>query len=163
MRRMLRVVKFCIERPKRWKFFHRTGCRVRVADGADLSLRFLEVLYVATRARDVAGELHLRRVIFACMADEARKPGVLFIIVAELRIITFRKLEFYLSRFGNGRRSCGRVQRRLLWRRTAGGKIERSGEHGECDRRELRCPHCGRAVRFGVVAFRSHYFFSSLP
>ena len=84
MLRVLRVVKLCIERPERRELFHRTGRRVRMADGADLSLRFLEVLYVATGARDVAGELHLRRVIFACVADQARKPGMLLVVVAEL-------------------------------------------------------------------------------
>lgn len=55
-----------------------------MADGADLSLRLLEVLNMATGARDVAGEFHLGFVILAGMADEARKPGVLLIFVAEL-------------------------------------------------------------------------------
>lgn len=84
VRRVLRVVEFCVKRSKRWKFFHRTSRRVRMADGADLSLRLLEVLNMATGARDVAGEFHLGFVILAGMADEARKPGVLLIFVAEL-------------------------------------------------------------------------------
>lgn len=84
MRRVLRVVKLCIERPERWKFFHRTGRRVRMADSADLSLRLLEMLDVATRARDVAGELHLGFVILAGMTNQAREPGMLFIFVAEI-------------------------------------------------------------------------------
>lgn len=100
-----------------------------MADRADLPLRVFKMLDVATCAWDVACEFHMRGIVLADMADEAWQSGVLLVLVAELRIIGLRKIEFYLRRLRLGRLRCRnmRVFRRRL--RSARGEIERCGEN----------------------------------
>ena len=99
---MFRMIEPDVETLQRWKRFHLSTLRVRVADGTDLTCLIRELLLMTTRARRVrilARQHRSRFVVLATMTEQTWQPRVFRIVVFELRVIRLRK-ELRLA--GNG-------------------------------------------------------------
>ena len=99
---MFRMIEPDVETLQRWKRFHLSTLRVRVADGTDLTCLIRELLLMTTRAgrvRILARQHRSRFVVLAAMTEQTWQPRVFRIVVFELRVIRLRK-ELRLA--GNG-------------------------------------------------------------
>jgi hypothetical protein len=100
-----------VETLQRWKRFHLSTLRVRVADGTDLTRLVRELLLMTTRARRVcilAGPGRLRGVALATMTKQTWQARVHRIVVFELRIIRLRNEP---RRAGAGRKNYERNEK----------------------------------------------------
>src|SRR5690606_33270111 len=79
---MRRVIEFSIKAGKRGEGFQLTSLlRIGVTNRTDRVVLLLEMFLVTACTRDVPGELHIRGVIFAGMAEQTRQPDVLLTLV----------------------------------------------------------------------------------
>jgi len=70
---MFRMIEPDVEAPQRWKRFHLSTLRIRVADGTDLARSIRELLLMTTSARRVrvfARQGRLRCVVLATMTEQ---------------------------------------------------------------------------------------------